>query len=104
TSNASFACSKSPFRRSDTLAERISKRLFGIRGGRTMAVAMDATAVTNFTTPESQYKGTQRVQISIKWVAPQAIMNTPNPTNIQENGTSPFARRTNWRSVSEMKT
>jgi len=45
-------------------------------------VATDATAVTTLTPPASQYRGCHSVQISMKWVAPQATMKAPKARNI----------------------
>jgi hypothetical protein len=69
-------------------------RIFGSSGGRTMAVATEAKAVTIFASAESQNTGCHNVQISIRWVMPQAMMNTPKETNTQLKGSSRLARHT----------
>src|SRR4051794_23720126 len=49
---------------------------------------MEAPAVSSLTNPERRYSGVTVVIISMKWVAPQPIMNAPNIQNTQGNGTS----------------
>ena len=48
----------------------------------------DATAVTAFNTPASQYSACHRFHTSITCVAPHATMNVANNPNIQPNGKS----------------
>ncbi len=66
----------------------------GTSGGSAMAVSTEAAAVTTLTPPANQYWGFQRVQISMKWVAPQAAMKTPKATNMLEKGSTPRPRST----------
>ena len=51
-----------------------------------MAVATEAAAVTNLTAPESQYTGVQRVQTSMKCVAPQLSTKAPKLRKTKEKG------------------
>ena len=66
----------------------------GTRLGNAIAVTTDATAVTSFTSPASQYSGCHNTTISMKCVNPQATINVPNARNIQLNGISRRVRQT----------
>ncbi len=85
-------------------AVRIVVSTCGTARGITAAVVTDATAVTAFTPPDSQYVGCHSVQTSRKCVIPHATMNKPKATNRTWNGMSRRARCTRLTSASEMTT
>lgn len=61
-------------------------KVLAVRGMSRMAVARERLAAMALIPPDSQLSGCHRVQISIRWVVPQEIINVPIRTSIQVRG------------------